>query len=183
VESRCSIPPQSMGGLGDSHHSAQAGFGPLRAICEAPRWDGGGNAAGIREGHAAAIGSEVHQGNTAWGAVPLLRPSLAKDSGGQTGKVGSGSAARDVPPAGVWRGEDRLGVNRRGRETLLRDLDASGGGHSGGTSQNTILHLQSGHGTATSSMGYVDPVDPRMLYQTAAAILGLGASSPGKMRL
>ena len=46
-----------------------------------------------------------------------------------------------------------------------------------------ILHLQSGHGTATSSMGYVDPVDPRMLYQTAAAILGLGASSPGKMRL
>jgi hypothetical protein len=46
-----------------------------------------------------------------------------------------------------------------------------------------ILHLQSGHGTATSSMGYVDPVDPRTLYQTAAAILGLGASSPGKMRL
>lgn len=41
-----------------------------------------------------------------------------------------------------------------------------------------ILHLQSGHGTATSSMGYVDPVDPRTLYQTAAAILGLGASSP-----
>ena len=27
-----------------------------------------------------------------------------------------------------------------------------------------ILHLQSGHGTATSSMGYVDPVDPRTLY-------------------
>jgi hypothetical protein len=37
-----------------------------------------------------------------------------------------------------------------------------------------ILHLQSGHGTATSSMGYVDPVDPRVLYQTGAAILGLG---------
>ena len=28
-----------------------------------------------------------------------------------------------------------------------------------------IMHLQSGHGTATSSMGYVDPVDPRTLYQ------------------
>jgi len=41
-----------------------------------------------------------------------------------------------------------------------------------------ILHLQSGHGTATSSMGYVDPVDPRTLYQTAAAILGVRASSP-----
>ena len=41
-----------------------------------------------------------------------------------------------------------------------------------------ILHLQSGHGTATSSMGYVDPVDPRVLYQTAAAILGVRASSP-----
>jgi hypothetical protein len=27
-----------------------------------------------------------------------------------------------------------------------------------------ILHLQSGHGTATSSMGYVDPVDHRTLY-------------------
>lgn len=37
-----------------------------------------------------------------------------------------------------------------------------------------ILHLQSGHGTATSSMGYVDPVDPRELYQTGKAILGLG---------
>lgn len=37
-----------------------------------------------------------------------------------------------------------------------------------------ILHLQSGHGTATSSTGYVDPLDPRELYQTGAAILGLG---------
>jgi len=36
-----------------------------------------------------------------------------------------------------------------------------------------IMHLQSGHGTATSSMGYVDPVDPPTLYQTAAAILGM----------
>ena len=37
-----------------------------------------------------------------------------------------------------------------------------------------LMHLQSGHGTATSSMGYVDPVDPTTLYQTAAAILGMG---------
>ncbi len=160
--------------------SLHAGFGPFRAICAAPRWDGGGNAAGIREGHAAAIGSEVHQGNTAWGAVPLLRLSLAKDSGGQTGEVGTGSAARDVPPAGVWRSEDRLGVNRRGRETLLLDLDASGGVTAAVQAkiQPAILHLQSGHGTPTSSIGYVDPVDPRTLYQTAAAIMGLGASSP-----
>jgi len=35
-----------------------------------------------------------------------------------------------------------------------------------------ILHLQSGHGTATSSAKYVEPVDPRVLYQTGAAILG-----------
>jgi hypothetical protein len=41
-----------------------------------------------------------------------------------------------------------------------------------------ILHLQSGHNTANSSTGYVDPVDPRTFYQTVAAILGLGASSP-----
>ena len=40
--------------------------------------------------------------------------------------------------------------------------------------QPAILHLQSGHGTATSSTGYVDPLDPRELYQTGAAILGLG---------
>ena len=36
-----------------------------------------------------------------------------------------------------------------------------------------LMHLQSGHGTATSSMGYVDPVDPATLYHTAAAILGM----------
>ena len=36
-----------------------------------------------------------------------------------------------------------------------------------------LMHLQSGHGTATSSMGYVDPVDPSTLYHTAAAILGM----------
>jgi hypothetical protein len=36
-----------------------------------------------------------------------------------------------------------------------------------------LMHLQSGHGTATSSMGYVDPVDPAALYHTAAAILGM----------
>jgi len=32
--------------------------------------------------------------------------------------------------------------------------------------------LQSGHGTATSSAKYVELVDPRVLYQTGAAILG-----------
>ena len=31
-----------------------------------------------------------------------------------------------------------------------------------------ILHFQSGHGTATSCAGYVDPVDPRVLYETGA---------------
>ena len=36
-----------------------------------------------------------------------------------------------------------------------------------------ILHLQSGHGTATSSMGYVDPVDPGDLYLTGKAILNI----------
>ena len=35
-----------------------------------------------------------------------------------------------------------------------------------------ILYLQSGHGTAKSGRRYVDPVDPRILYATGAAILG-----------
>jgi len=35
-----------------------------------------------------------------------------------------------------------------------------------------ILYLQSGHGTARAGRRYVDPVDPRILYATGAAILG-----------
>ena len=36
-----------------------------------------------------------------------------------------------------------------------------------------ILYLQSGHGTAMAGRRYVDPVDPRILYDTSNAILGM----------
>ena len=36
-----------------------------------------------------------------------------------------------------------------------------------------IIHLQSCHGTASSSRGYVDPVDPRDLYLTGKSILNI----------
>jgi hypothetical protein len=36
-----------------------------------------------------------------------------------------------------------------------------------------ILYLQSGHGTAMAGRRYVDPVDPRILYDTSKAILGV----------
>ena len=35
-----------------------------------------------------------------------------------------------------------------------------------------VLYRQSGHGTATSAAQYMDPVDPRMLYDTGKAMLG-----------
>ena len=38
-----------------------------------------------------------------------------------------------------------------------------------------ILYLQSGHGTAMTGRRYVDPVDPRILYETSRAILGEGS--------
>ena len=37
----------------------------------------------------------------------------------------------------------------------------------------SILFLQSGHGTAMAGRRYVDPVDPRVLYATGRAILGM----------
>ena len=36
-----------------------------------------------------------------------------------------------------------------------------------------ILYLQSGHGTAMAGRRYVDPIDPRILYDTSRAILGV----------
>ena len=36
-----------------------------------------------------------------------------------------------------------------------------------------ILYLQSGHGTAMAGRRYVDPIDPRILYETSRAILGV----------
>ena len=37
----------------------------------------------------------------------------------------------------------------------------------------SIVYLQSGQGTATAGLRYVDPVDQRVLYVTGRAILGM----------
>lgn len=42
----------------------------------------------------------------------------------------------------------------------------------------SILYLQSGHGTARAGRRYVDPVDPRVLYETGRAILAEVPGSP-----
>ena len=50
------------------------------------------------------------------------------------------------------------------------------GGHPCGDAAKraqVIIHLQSGHGTANSLRGYVDPVDPHDLYLTCKAILNI----------
>jgi len=93
-----------------------------------------------------------------------------KLGGGQVGRAPLAPASRQQVSEAVSKALGCLGVDaknfsgismRRGGITAAVQARVS----------EPILFLQSGHGTAKAGRRYVDPVDPRVLYETGRAIL------------
>jgi hypothetical protein len=121
-----------------------------------------------------------------FGPVPLLRPSLAKDSGGQTGKVGSGSAAtclqgmsRQQVSGAVKIALGSIGVDAKhySRISMRR-----GGGHSGGTSQNTACDPAPPKRPRHSDLvdGLCGPSRPQNALPDSCGNTGVGGFQPVK---
>ena len=108
--------------------------------------------------------------------MPILRPCVAEDSCGPLAGV-SRPHSGDVLATGIRAVKvelESLGVDAR----HYSRISMSRGRVTAAVQAKicpALMHIQSGHGTATSSMGYGDLVDPATPYHTgtAAAILGV----------